>query len=118
MWQLISESRIKASIRVTAIPALLIGFVASFILPVAVIYLLNQEKCHFTGDAKFASDNDLKKSKLLKWEKENSKGILVGKYKGKYLWYTAPDFVSLGAEQGRVKEQLLAFLICLCGCIR
>lgn len=97
LWQLISESRIKASIRVTAIPALLIGFVASFILPVAVVYLLNQEKMSLHGDAKFASDNDLKKSKLLKWEKENSKGILVGKYKGKYLWYTAPDFVSLGA---------------------
>ncbi|WP_371067839.1 type IV secretory system conjugative DNA transfer family protein, partial [Salmonella enterica] len=42
-------------------------------------------------------DNDLRKSKLLKWEKENDTDILVGAYKGKYLWYTAPDFVSLGA---------------------
>ncbi|HGE8713263.1 TPA: type IV secretory system conjugative DNA transfer family protein, partial [Salmonella enterica subsp. enterica] len=27
----------------------------------------------------------------------NDTDILVGAYKGKYLWYTAPDFVSLGA---------------------
>nr|AUV50495.1 Coupling protein VirD4, ATPase required for T-DNA transfer [Escherichia coli] len=61
-----------------------------------IIWQLNKTDVALYGDAKFASDNDLRKSKLLKWEKRNT-DILVGAYKGKYLWYTAPDFVSLGA---------------------
>ncbi|SUD70754.1 Uncharacterised protein [Providencia rustigianii] len=73
LWQLISENRIKSSIRLTAIPALLIGLVIAFILPVTVIYFLNQEKLSLHGDAKFASDTDLKKSKLLKWGKRKFK---------------------------------------------
>ncbi|MGS4337845.1 type IV secretory system conjugative DNA transfer family protein [Klebsiella michiganensis] len=67
------------------------------IVPVFIIWQLNKTDVALYGDAKFASDNDLRKSKLLKWEKENDTDILVGAYKGKYLWYTAPDFVSLGA---------------------
>ena len=84
LWRVIIDSSIKSEVRFTALPSLLSGALASLAAPLF-------------GDAKFASDSDLKKSKLLKWEKENDTDILVGRYKGKYLWYTAPDFVSLGA---------------------
>ncbi len=36
---------------------------------------------------------------------------LVGAYKGKYLWYTAPDFVSLAQEPAQVKVPPLVSLI-------
>ncbi|HBA1011014.1 TPA: type IV secretory system conjugative DNA transfer family protein [Escherichia coli] len=97
LWKIITESNIRTDIRLTAIPSLLSGMVSSLIVPVFVIWQLNKMDVALYGDAKFASDNDLKKSKLLKWETENDTDILVGAYKGKYLWYTAPDFVSLGA---------------------
>lgn len=97
LWRIITESNIRTDIRLTAIPSLLSGMVSSLIVPVFIIWQLNKTDVALYGDAKFASDNDLRKSKLLKWEKENDTDILVGAYKGKYLWYTAPDFVSLGA---------------------
>ena len=97
LWRLMTESNIRSDIRITAMPALLSGLAASVIVPVFIIWQLNKKDFSLYGDAKFASDDDLKKSKLLKWEKENDDDILVGAYKGKYLWYTAPDFVSLGA---------------------
>lgn len=97
LWKIITESNIRTDIRLTAIPSLLSGMVSSLIVPVFIIWQLNKMDVALYGDAKFASDSDLKKSKLLKWETENDTDILVGAYKGKYLWYTAPDFVSLGA---------------------
>lgn len=97
LWRLITESNLRTSIRLTAIPSILSGMAASLIVPVFIIWQLNKKDFSLYGDAKFASDDDLSKSKLLKWEKENDNDILVGVYKGKYLWYTAPDFVSLGA---------------------
>lgn len=97
LWRIMTESSIKTDIRMTAIPSLLTGFAFSLVIPAYVTWELNKTKLSLYGDAKFASDSDLKKSHLLKWEKENDSDILVGAYKGKYLWYTAPDFVSLGA---------------------
>ena len=97
LWRLITDSSVRSDIRFTAIPSLLSGLAISLIIPVFIIWKLNKDDFFLYGDAKFASDSDLKKSKLLKWEKENEEDILVGEYKGKYLWYTAPDFVSLGA---------------------
>lgn len=97
LWQVITDSNIKSAVRLTSIPSLLCGLLTSVVAPCFIIWKLNQDDSPLYGDAKFASDADLKKSKLLKWEKENDKDILVGRFKGKYLWYTAPDFVSLGA---------------------
>ena len=97
LWRVIIDSSIKSEVRFTALPSLLSGALASLAAPAFIIWKLNQKDAPLFGDAKFASDSDLKKSKLLKWEKENDTDILVGRYKGKYLWYTAPDFVSLGA---------------------
>lgn len=97
LWRLITESDIRSGIRFTAIPSILSGLVSSLVIPAFIIWKINKDDFYLYGDAKFASDNDLKNSKLLKWERENEDDILVGEYKGKYLWYTAPDFVSLGA---------------------
>lgn len=97
LLQLITDSEIRSDIRITAIPALLSGLFTALIVPAFILWELNKSDMSLYGDAKFARDSDLQKSKLLKWEKENEKDILVGAYKGKYLWYTAPDFVSLGA---------------------
>ncbi len=95
---ILTQSEFTSKLWLSGVTALGVGFAVSLIAPVLIIVLMNKnENSSLYGDAKFASDDDLKKSKLLKWEKENEKGILVGKYKGKYLWYTAPDFVSLGA---------------------
>lgn len=92
----ITNSDFSSALWLSGIKSFFTGMVISLFLPALFIFSINKKQSLF-GDAKFASDNDLKSSKLLKWEKENKKGILVGKYKGKYLWYTAPDFVSLGA---------------------
>ncbi|WLS81222.1 type IV secretory system conjugative DNA transfer family protein (plasmid) [Erwinia pyri] len=97
LWQLITDGSIRSDIRFTVIPSILSGLVASLVIPAFIIWKLNKDAFFLYGDAKFASDDDLKNSKLLKWERENEDDILVGEYKGKYLWYTAPDFVSLGA---------------------
>ncbi|VCY81183.1 hypothetical protein [Escherichia coli] len=90
LWRIITESNIRTDIR--AIPSLS-GMVSSH-CACFIIWQLNKTDVALYGDAKFASDNDLRKSKLLKWEKENDTDILVGAYKGKYLWYTAPDFIT------------------------
>lgn len=95
---ILTQSELTSQLWLSGLTALGIGLAVSLLAPALIIFLMNKtETSSLYGDAKFASDEDLKKSKLLKWEKENSKGILVGKYKGKYLYYTAPDFVSLGA---------------------
>ncbi|EDI2874553.1 conjugal transfer protein TraG, partial [Salmonella enterica subsp. enterica serovar Typhimurium] len=65
LWKIITESNIRTDIRLTAIPSLLSGMVSSLIVPVFVIWQLNKMDVALYGDAKFASDNDLKKSKLL-----------------------------------------------------
>ncbi|QGY10472.1 hypothetical protein F6P96_22950 (plasmid) [Escherichia coli] len=57
---------------------MLSGALASLAAPAFIIWKLNQKDAPLFGDAKFASDSDLKKSKLLKWEKENDTDILVG----------------------------------------
>ena len=75
LWKIITESNIRTDIRLTAIPSLLSGMVSSLIVPVFVIWQLNKMDVALYGDAKFASDNDLKKSKLLKWE---GKGAAIG----------------------------------------
>jgi len=97
LWRLITDSSIRTEIRLTSIPSMLSGLAISLVAPVFIIWKLNKDSFSLYGDARFASDDELKKSKLLKWEKENEDDILVGEHKGKYLWYTAPDFVSLGA---------------------
>ncbi|EFU0718367.1 conjugal transfer protein TraG [Escherichia coli] len=113
----------------TALLAILTGLAVSLVVPALVIYTLNQKKQSLFGDAKFASDRDIKKSeqvvlyhpkkdggtggkspslldkidvaKLLEKKEFDKKvakrGVLIGKYKGKYLWYLADDFISLGA---------------------
>ncbi|WP_407240317.1 hypothetical protein [Escherichia coli] len=93
---MIVASKVKLDLRL--FPSLLSGALASLAAPAFIIWKLNQKDAPLFGDAKFASDSDLKNQKLLKWEKENDTDILVGRYKGKYLWYTAPDFVSLGSR--------------------
>lgn len=97
LFNIIINGKINSSIRFTAIPALSYGFICSLLAPAFVMWRFYKDEQSLYGDAKFASDADLKKSTLIKWQQQCDRGILVGKYKGKYLWYVADDFVSLGA---------------------
>lgn len=65
LWKIITESNIRTDIRLTAIPSLLSGMVSSLIVPVFVIWQLNKMDVALYGDAKFASDNDLKNQNCL-----------------------------------------------------
>lgn len=113
LWRVITESNIQSSVQSSGWKALFYGVIASSVIPVYFIWELNKKNQSLFGDAKFATDSDLRKSKLLKWEKENDSDILVGKYKGKYLWYTAPDFVSLGAGTRAGKGAAIGIPNCL-----
>lgn len=114
LWKILSQGTWGTDLFNTALLALLTGVAVSLVVPVLVIYTLNQQKQSLFGDAKFASDRDIKKSsqvvlyhpkidavKLLEKKEFDKKvakrGVLIGKYKGKYLWYLADDFISLGA---------------------
>ena len=58
---------------------------------------MNQNKeRRLYGDAQFASQADILKSKSVTLN-QAGKGIIVGKLKGKLIRYIKPDFVSLGA---------------------
>ncbi|NJS41436.1 type IV secretory system conjugative DNA transfer family protein [Candidatus Gracilibacteria bacterium] len=76
-----------------------IGFCVSLICPViGYFFLLKKENTSpLYGNAKFASLKNIKNSDSVSIDPQNTKGIVVGKYKGKLVKYTKPDFVSLGA---------------------
>lgn len=61
---------------------------------IALIFLvlsLKTKKSQF-GEARFANDNEIKAMKLY-----GDKGIIIGKYKGKFLRFSSQQFVALGA---------------------
>ncbi|EPM53382.1 TaxB conjugal transfer protein [Pseudomonas syringae pv. actinidiae ICMP 19071] len=98
LWEAIFSSTSNTEIRVSAFAALGIGFVASLTLPVLALIKLNgTPKKTLHGDARFATERDIRQSKSVTWGDDNGKGIVIGKYKGKLLRYVQPDFVSLGA---------------------
>lgn len=89
--------------RSTSNKALRIAVNCCFLLPFLVAGLVafgiarNWHKRPLHGDARFATESEIKKAELLDPPKGLEKTILVGKYKGKYLTYPGYQFVLLAA---------------------
>ncbi|WP_075790591.1 type IV secretory system conjugative DNA transfer family protein [Massilia putida] len=83
--------------------ALQLGYVFSIAVPVvpvvlAIAALLSGSKRELHGSARFAKTAEIQKAGLLgDGENEKWPGILVGKYKGKFLTFFGQQFVSLAA---------------------
>lgn len=91
------DSNIRDDIRWNAVLSLLYGFLASVVIAGALIIKAAMQKPSLYGDAKFASDADIRRSKAVTWGDESKGGVIIGRYKGKLLRYIAPDFISMGA---------------------
>lgn len=61
------------------------------------------------GDAKFASESDVRRSKVVTWGDESKGGVIIGRFKGKLIRYIAPDFISMGAGTRAGKGLLLLY---------
>lgn len=72
--------------------AVIAAVVVTFIVPAIVIASLFNKEQSLHGEARFATSAEIKKSGLL-----GSKGILVGKYRNKYLMLDGQQFVLLAA---------------------
>ena len=106
--EILKEDYVPASIKAQGYKALFMGFGLSLLLPLSALALVNKNpKQSLHGDAKFASQADILKSTSVTLGDAESRGIIVGKFKGKLIRYTKPDFVSLGAgtRAGKVFSQ-------------
>jgi len=72
--------------------SMIVSIFTCFILPPLMIYLANNKKLSLFGNAKFAQYKDIVKANLFCQE-----GIIIGKFKGKYLIFTGQQFVLLAA---------------------
>lgn len=97
LFTILFDSNVQDEVRLNAVYSLLWGLAASVILAAAIIANVAFKKPSLYGDAKFASDADIRKSKAVTWGDASKGGIIIGRYKGKLLRYIAPDFVSMGA---------------------
>ena len=96
--EILKEDYVPTDIKEQGYKALSIGFGISLVLPLLGLAFINKfSKKSLYGDAKFASLGDILNSKSVTLEKEEDRGIIVGKFKGKLIRYVKPDFVSLGA---------------------
>lgn len=86
--------------------ALMIFLITLFVcaLIVLALYFMSKNKESLHGEARFATLGDIKKTGLLGkfnfWGKKVSevkRGIIVGKYQGKFLKFGGQQFVALGA---------------------
>lgn len=71
--------------------SLSISFAFVFSAFILLVLSLKSKKSQF-GEARFANSAEIKKMNLL-----NDKGIIIGKYKGKFLRFSGQQFVALGA---------------------
>ncbi|HED4623047.1 TPA: type IV secretory system conjugative DNA transfer family protein [Campylobacter jejuni] len=80
---------------INAYPKAYVSFFGMFGFSVIVLILLaliaKSKKTQF-GEARFANLAEIKKMKLF-----SDNGIIIGKYKGKFLRFKGPQFVALGA---------------------
>ncbi|HGJ5864619.1 type IV secretory system conjugative DNA transfer family protein, partial [Arsenophonus nasoniae] len=97
LGRILFDSNIRDDIRWNAVLSLLYGFLASVVIAGALIIKTAMQKPSLYGDAKFASDADIRRSKAVTWGDESKGGVIIGRYKGKLLRYIAPDFISMGA---------------------
>lgn len=87
----------RLDIRLNGLLALAVGFAVSVIFVVVIRVKASQRKDGLYGNAKFATDAEIRRSSQVTWGDASKGGIIIGKYKGKLLRYTQPDFVSMGA---------------------
>ncbi|WP_341790147.1 type IV secretory system conjugative DNA transfer family protein [Rickettsia endosymbiont of Polydrusus tereticollis] len=98
IFEIIFENYVPDNIKQQGYKALLIGFGISLIIPLLGLMAINRlPKETLYGDAKFATLKDILNSKAVSYGNEKGRGIIVGKFRGKLIRYTKPDFVSLGA---------------------
>lgn len=77
--------------------AIIIALLISFGV-LALLYFSSRQKESLFGEARFATENEIRKTGLL-GNKNNyvKRGIIVGKYKDKFLKFGGQQFVALGA---------------------
>jgi type IV secretion system protein VirD4 len=98
IFEILLSPEVPLSVKYAGYKFVGIGFCVSLICPViGYLFLLKKGDQSLYGDAKFASLSDIQKSNSVSLGTSNTKGIVVGKYNGKLIRYTKPDFVSLGA---------------------
>lgn len=98
LWRVLFDSSVRGDIRLSAIKSLGIGLLASMTVPALILVKLNSDdKQSLYGDAKFANDADIRKSRSVTWGDASKGGVIIGRYKGKLIRYTQPDFISMGA---------------------
>lgn len=96
--EIIKEDYVPLEIKQHGYQALLIALAVSLILPLIGFIVLNINPHRgLHGDARFATSADILASKSVALGNKESKGIVVGTYKGQLVRYIKPDFVSLGA---------------------
>lgn len=98
IFEILFSSEVPHRVKLAGYKSVGIGFCVSLMCPV-IGYALMFKKGDVSlyGDAKFASLKDIQNSHSVSIDPKNTKGIVVGKYKGQLIRYTKPDFVSLGA---------------------
>ncbi|BBI93076.1 type IV secretory system conjugative DNA transfer family protein [Serratia symbiotica] len=98
LWQVSTDSHIRHDIWFNGIKSLGVGLCGSGLLITGLIVSTGRQlKVALFGDARFATDSDIRQSKQVSWGNEKEGGVIIGRYKGKLLRYTQPDFVSMGA---------------------
>ncbi|MFZ4210600.1 type IV secretory system conjugative DNA transfer family protein [Pantoea endophytica] len=96
LWQILTADNIRADIFLSGFKALGIGVVGAILLLGIAFIASGRSRKSLYGDAKFATDTDIRKSKQVTWGDKKG-GIIIGSHKGKLIRYTQPDFISMGA---------------------
>lgn len=97
LFQVLTDSNVRSDIRLQGLLALAIGFGVSLVAMLGLMIQLSTQKVALFGNAKFASDADIRRSKVVTWGDDSKGGVIIGLHKGKLLRYIAPDFISMGA---------------------
>lgn len=96
--EIIREDYVPSDIKQQSYKALFIGFALSLFLPLLGLAFVNRpSKKSLHGDARFATSADIAVSTSVTLGQAESRGIVIGRFKGKLIRYIKPDFVSLGA---------------------
>ncbi len=83
---------INVVIRKRLVVSMLAAIFICYGVPILAIYAANNKKRSLYGDAKFASYNDIVKADLF-----CEKGVIIGKFKNRYLVFKGQQFILLAA---------------------
>jgi type IV secretion system protein VirD4 len=72
--------------------SLILSLVVCYVFPLIMVFMVNNKQRALHGDARFANDGEIRKSGLL-----GNKGIIVGKWRNRYLMFDGFQFVLLSA---------------------